>query len=330
MPKIETGNFAPARWALCPPSPIRVVDWNIDRGSRLSGIIDFLADAKADIILLQESDLNARRTHHLNIAREISQKLEINYVFGREFQELTEDSRTSPAYHGQATLSRWPLSNARIIRFRKQSNFWRPHWFLPEIEAFQERLGGRIALVSDANVAGKSVTTYNVHLESKGDDGLRCSQLAEALEDSRRYDSNASIVARRRLQSRCLRRGCRERTESRAISRRLPESARPNNAKLILRTRPRYRLDLYTRLFPLDPAPSPSVHLCFRPLSSLREVEFHLELDWFHLLDECPRRAHPFLALSQTLGALHLGNALSITQGHCRAHAALIQDLSQT
>jgi endonuclease/exonuclease/phosphatase family metal-dependent hydrolase len=126
--------------------------------------------------------------------REISQKLEINYVFGREFQELTLGSRASPAYHGQATLSRWPLSNARIIRFRKQSNFWRPQWFLPEIEAFQERLGGRIALVSDANVAGKSVTTYNVHLESKGDDGLRCSQLAEALEDSRRYDSNASIV----------------------------------------------------------------------------------------------------------------------------------------
>jgi len=35
----------------------------------------------------------------------------MNYVFGREFQELTQGSRAAPAYHGQATLSRWPLSS---------------------------------------------------------------------------------------------------------------------------------------------------------------------------------------------------------------------------
>jgi endonuclease/exonuclease/phosphatase family metal-dependent hydrolase len=194
MQEIDTGNFAGSRWMLAPPSAVRIVDWNINRGLRLSQIIDFLAGAKADLVLLQESDLNAKRTHHLNIAREISQKLQMNYVFGREFQELTQGSRTSPAYHGQATLSKWPLSNCRIIRFQKQSNFWRPHWFLPEIGPFQERLGGRIALVSEANIAGKRVITYNLHLESKGDDGLRCAQLSEALDDARRYDSNALIV----------------------------------------------------------------------------------------------------------------------------------------
>lgn len=194
MQEIETGNFAGSRWMLTPPSAVRIVDWNIDRGLRLSQIIDFLAGAKADLVLLQESDLNAKRTHHLNIAREISQKLQMNYVFGREFQELTQGSRTSPAYHGQATLAKWPLSNCRIIRFQRQSNFWRPHWFLPEIGPFQERLGGRIALVSEANIAGKRVITYNLHLESKGDDGLRSAQLSEALNDARRYDSNALIV----------------------------------------------------------------------------------------------------------------------------------------
>ena len=194
MQEIETGSFAVSRLILSPPASIRVVDWNIDRGLRLSGVIDFLASARADIILLQESDLNARRTHYLNIAKEISQKLEMNYVFGREFQELTQGSRASPAYHGQATLSRWPLSNPRILRFQKQSHFWRPHWFVPEIEPFQERLGGRMALVTEANVAGTAVTTYNLHLESKGDNRLRCSQLAEALDDARRYDSNAPII----------------------------------------------------------------------------------------------------------------------------------------
>src|SRR6201985_2981942 len=160
MQEIETGNFSPARLVLIPPDSIRVVNWNINRGLRLQHVIEFLATEKADFVLLQESDLNARRTHRLNIAREIAQKLQMNYVFGREFQELTQGSNDSPAYHGQATLSRWPLSNSRIIRFKKQSNFWRPRWFLPDIELLQERIGGRMALVTEASVAGRILVSY--------------------------------------------------------------------------------------------------------------------------------------------------------------------------
>src|SRR5467141_1739379 len=192
--EIESGNFSVPRWNLFSPDSIRIVNWNIDRGLKLRGVIEFLDSTKADIILLQEVDLNARRTHHINVASEIAKKLEMNYVFGREFQELTQGSKSSPAYHGQATLSRWPLSNSRIIRFQRQSNFWHPHWFLPEIEPFQERLRGRLQLVSAANIAGKTIVTYNLHLESKGDDELRRSQLGEALEDARRYDWNTPAV----------------------------------------------------------------------------------------------------------------------------------------
>ena len=194
MQEIESGNFAAPRWPFFSPDSIRVVNWNIDRGSKLSGVIEFLAGAKADIILLQEADLNARRTQHINVAKEIARKLEMNYVFGREFQELTQGSKTSPAYHGQATLSCWPLANSRIIRFQKQSHFWRPHWFLPDVAPFQERLGGRLALVSEVNIAGKTVVTYNLHLESRGGDLLRRSQLEEALHDAQRYTSNSPIL----------------------------------------------------------------------------------------------------------------------------------------
>src|SRR5258707_10575284 len=167
MQEIETGNFSPSRWVLIPPDSIRVGNWNINRGLQLQKVIEFLASAKADVFLLQESDLNAKRTHHINVAKEIAQKLQMNYVFGREFQELTQGSKKSPAYHGQATLSRWPLSNSRVIRFQKQSHFWHPHWFLPEITPFQERLGGRLALVSETNIAGITIVTYNLHLDSR-------------------------------------------------------------------------------------------------------------------------------------------------------------------
>jgi endonuclease/exonuclease/phosphatase family metal-dependent hydrolase len=194
MPEILVGNFAPWRWVLWPPRWLRIVDWNIDRGLHLSAITGFLANTEADILMLQEVDLNARRTQHLNIAEEIARKLQMNYVFGREFEELAQGSKDSPAYHGQATLSKWPIANPRLIRFSRQSHFWQPHWFLPRIEPFQERRGGRIALVTEINVAGSKLETYNLHLESRANDQLRLSQLEEVLSDAARQEQRHPLV----------------------------------------------------------------------------------------------------------------------------------------
>src|SRR5215469_16687543 len=182
MSDIIAENFAPNLWLSWPRSSIRFVDWNIDRGLKLPEIIDFLGDSKADVLLLQEVDVNAYRTHKLNIAREIARKLRLNYVFGQEFVELTQGSKSSPAYHGQATLSRWRISNSSIIRFQRQSDFWKPRWFKPKLQAFQERLGGRIALMSEIDIQGLAIATYNLHLESRSDDDLRLAQLNEALQ----------------------------------------------------------------------------------------------------------------------------------------------------
>ena len=194
--EIIAENFAPSQWLSWPRSSIRVVDWNIDRGLQLRSIIDFLGDVNADIFILQEVDINARRTHRLNVAQEIARKLRLNYVFGREFVELTQGSNTSPAYHGQATLSRWKISNSRLIRFREQSNFWKPRWYVPKLEPFQERLGGRIALVSEINISGVSIVSYNLHLESRANDQLRLAQLDEVLKDARAYKpAHLTVIA---------------------------------------------------------------------------------------------------------------------------------------
>lgn len=182
--EIIAENFAPFRWFTWPRRSIRVVDWNIDRGLQLPAIVDFLGDLNADILLLQEVDINARRTHRLNIAREIAQKLRLNYVFGREFVELTQGSKANPAWHGQATLSRWQISNPRVIHFQRQSNFWKPRWFLPRMEPFQERLGGRIALAAEIEITGVPLISYNLHLESHANDALRLSQLEEIVHDA--------------------------------------------------------------------------------------------------------------------------------------------------
>lgn len=188
-------NFAPSQWLSWPRSSVRVVDWNIDRGLQLRSIIDFLGDTNADILILQEVDINARRTQRVNVAQEIAQKLRLNYVFGREFVELTQGSKTSPAYHGQATLSRWKISDPRIISFQQQSTFWRPRWYFPTVEPFQERLGGRIALVADINIpGGASIISYNLHLESRATDELRLAQMDEVLRDARAYGPTRPTV----------------------------------------------------------------------------------------------------------------------------------------
>lgn len=194
LPEILTGEFAPARLELWRPRSIRVVDWNIDRGLHLEGILDFLSSSAADLLLLQEVDLNARRTHGLNIAEEIARKLRMNYAFGREFQELLEGSSASPAYHGQATLSRWRLEKPRLIRFRSQSHFWQPHWFVPRIHPFQVRRGGRIALVTEAVAMGRRLVTYNLHLESRGENTRRIDQLEETLSDAAQYDLGTALI----------------------------------------------------------------------------------------------------------------------------------------
>jgi endonuclease/exonuclease/phosphatase family metal-dependent hydrolase len=192
--EVETGTFASARVVSSAPDVIRVISWNIARGYQLEGVTEFLLNNKADLVILQETDRNSRRTLHRNIAREISQTLGMNYAFGIEFQELSQGSSQSPAYHGQATLSPWPISKVHILRFQRQSKFWHPYWWLPKLPFLQRRLGGRMALRTNVSIGNGTMVVYNLHLESRSDDSLRRSQLIETLDDANRYSSNLPVI----------------------------------------------------------------------------------------------------------------------------------------
>ena len=190
---IETGSFSSENGAPQQKDQIRVISWNVARGSRLAEIIAFLRGSKADLICLQETDRNARRTGCRNIAAEIASELRMNYAFGIEFEELAEGSNGSPAHHGQATLSRFPLTDCRILRFRNQSRFWHPHWWVPRLAKLQRRLGGRMALLSHVRIGERALAVYNLHLESRSDN-VRRAQFSEVLEDAGRYSCDTPIV----------------------------------------------------------------------------------------------------------------------------------------
>jgi len=181
MKELESGSFLNRPLRCAWPETVRVVSWNINRGLQLSAVVDFLEASSADLILLQETDVNAHRTGHRDIPRRIAQALRMDYIFGREFEELAQGSRSNPAYHGQTTLSRLPLSNGQLLRFREQSTFWRPRWFVPPVRCMQRRLGGRMALLGEIAAGGRTLLLCNVHLESRGSDELRMRQLSEIL-----------------------------------------------------------------------------------------------------------------------------------------------------
>jgi hypothetical protein len=203
MEDIWAGDFTIRLAGEARAQEMRVVNWNIDRGLQLDAITDFLNSQRADLVLLQEVDVAAGRTRCRNIAEELAMRLRMNYVFGREFDELSQQTCNARAFHGQATLSRYPQANARLIRFRHQSNFWRPRWFLPQTAPFQVRLGGRIALITDIEISeGEIVKVYNVHLESRGNDKLRLAQLHEAVCDASKHAPWGALCPRRRLQFR--------------------------------------------------------------------------------------------------------------------------------
>jgi endonuclease/exonuclease/phosphatase family metal-dependent hydrolase len=192
--KVVCGDFSDPPSSIEPPGFVQAVTWNIERGVRFDSIFAFLRKCEADLILLQETDLNARRSAYRDVAHELAHSLSLNYVFGLQFQELSASNGVTPAYQGLATLSPWPLSNGRVIRFRRQSKFWLPRPYIPRTEIFQRRLGGRMAVVCEVAIRSRRLAAYNVHLESRGTDGLRIQQLKETLADAQQYKDTLPAV----------------------------------------------------------------------------------------------------------------------------------------
>lgn len=168
----------PARLVQAPPESreLTVVTWNIERGTRFDRVLSTLRALDADIYLLQEVDMFCRRSGERNVAKDLADTLGMNWLFVGEFEEIGESRRGVPALIGQAVLSRYPIEDPSVIKFKVQA---RARWRLNPV---QPRLGGRVAL----KVRSAGILIYNVHIESVGDDRLHRRQLDEILADEAR------------------------------------------------------------------------------------------------------------------------------------------------
>ena len=176
---------------------LRVVSWNIDRGEELNRVADALTRERADLLLFQEVDWGTKRVHNVDVGEELARKLKLNLSYGIEFEELSqEQDKDQHAYIGQATLTRLPVKRSRILRFKEQSGFWKPHSWIPsKMPLMQRRLGDRIALINDLEFQGHLLVVYNAHLESRSYGRIQMDQLDEMLADLKQnYPPNTAVI----------------------------------------------------------------------------------------------------------------------------------------
>jgi len=164
----------------CDIGAARIVAWNAERLKFLDASAERLKALAPDIILLTEVDLGMARSGNRHTIRELAERLGMAYVFGVEFVELGLGDERERAWHageanmaglhGAGILANRPLERPRLLRLESDG-----HWFSGERKG-ERRIGGRIAMIAEAEVGGLPVTFVAVHHESHSDPRHRAEQ----------------------------------------------------------------------------------------------------------------------------------------------------------
>ncbi len=169
----EVHNLAPA--PVRAPESLGVLMFNMERGVYLDELGDFLEHCPAvrpfDVILANELDDGCVRSGGKNTTLELAKRLGMNAVFGLEFIELVNGADPK-GFHGNAIFSRWPIRRAQVVRLPEQYN-----WYFDR----QRRIGGRLAILAELDVAGTPVGVGTVHLENRTHGPGRQAQLEAVL-----------------------------------------------------------------------------------------------------------------------------------------------------
>lgn len=182
----EVRNIAPVPYK--GPESMGVLVFNMERGVHLAELGDFLLDCPQiqpyDVILANELDDGCVRSGGVDTTAELAKRLGMNYVFGLEFIELV-NGEDPKGHHGNAIFSRWPVKSARIVRLPEKYN-----WYFDR----QKRIGGRLAILAELDVAGKPLGVGTIHLENRTDGPGRQAQLQVILDGAERMFPDMPVV----------------------------------------------------------------------------------------------------------------------------------------
>jgi endonuclease/exonuclease/phosphatase family metal-dependent hydrolase len=152
-----------------PPSEpfYRAVAWNVERGMRFDEILYFLKNhpvmAKADVLLITETDLGMARSKNRHVARELAEALGMNYFFAPSYLNLEKgngDERDAEGenelgLHGNAVLSRFPIHKPRVVSIPNSHD---------KMHGNEKRLGSQRALIATVDLAGKPLRVGCQHV----------------------------------------------------------------------------------------------------------------------------------------------------------------------
>ena len=155
---------------------IRAAVFNVEHGCRMPEILAFLREcpqiADADILFGNELDDGTERSGNRDASQAIADALGFAYAYALEFIELVNPN-DQKGYEGNTLFSRWPITRAEALYVPEGYN-----WYYDE----QKRIGGRVAVFCELNIAGKRLGAVCVHLENRTTPALRAAQTAAILE----------------------------------------------------------------------------------------------------------------------------------------------------
>ncbi|CAG8764041.1 16094_t:CDS:2, partial [Funneliformis caledonium] len=165
-------------------STLKVLQWNVERNYRSELIISTLKSLNPDIAIIQEIDINCKRSSSKNHFKEIAEELGWKGGFVCEFFELESNMRKERdqggGVHGNAIFTK------HEITFRVLDHKYHPMDWEKDGEKLREpRKGKRYSLVAEVKTpAGPPILCYCVHLEVFCGIIGRISQFSDILLDS--------------------------------------------------------------------------------------------------------------------------------------------------
>ena len=170
------------------PARIRAAVFNMEHGYRIREIAPFLQECpdlrNADILFANEMDDGTLRSGNINTAETLARLLGCHYAYALEFIELV-DPRDEKGYEGNVLFSKWPIVRAKAFYPPEAYN-----WYFDE----QVRIGGRVAVLAELDVAGLRIGVVCVHLENRTSPEARALQTKAILDEADAYFGEIPIL----------------------------------------------------------------------------------------------------------------------------------------
>ncbi|MGD9561294.1 MAG: endonuclease/exonuclease/phosphatase family protein [Pyrinomonadaceae bacterium] len=148
---------------------VSALAWNIERGIMFEGIAEALRNhdelKNKDLLLLTELDYGMARSGNRFVAKELADRLNLNYAFAPVYIALQKGSGVEAAMegentgsiHGLAMFSKWPMCNVHAVPLPNgKDKMW----------GKEKRLGFLRALIADIDHPSGTFRAVTIHLDA--------------------------------------------------------------------------------------------------------------------------------------------------------------------